>query len=419
MKKLLIFLVPVFLISAYSQKPASEKDLFDLYKAKQFTSLEKKNNRSSEHYFFYKASYFNVSNQPTVSVQYLDSLEKTGVPQKIEFEYWGLKADNYVKLFDYKNAALSTRYLIDHYPDKFTDNEKLEAENSYRIWEVLSDIPPQKVLPFQPVLIPATRDIAGLINLKVSINGVDGDFVFDTGAGISCITDAQAEKMGVKILPDNHIQVKGYNGIANEVRMGIAPLLKFGGIEIENALFLVFKEEALSFANGAYKINGIIGFPIAKDLGTITLGKETLGFEKMTTDVSIDEKNLFIELLTPILFLKYKNDLLPFGFDTGADRSNFSKAFYTKYKSDLKKEDKPAKFKEGSAGGTTFYKGIKMKEVNFFLGNQEILLTDMIVHIDNYHPSGKELFGNIGQDILKQYSSVIISFDNNYLRLVK
>lgn len=417
-KELLSLIIFLLVTSGYAQRNISDKDLFDLYKAKQYTSLEKGNSKSAENYFFYKAVFYNVSNKPAVSIQYLDSFEKKGVPDKIGYEFWGLKADNYVKLFDYKNAGTSTKYLIDHFPDRFSENELLDAGNSYRIWEVLANEPAQRVSPFMPVLMPYSRDMAGLLNLKVEINNIESDFIFDTGAGISCITDVQAEKMGVKILPDNNIEVKGYNGIANKVRMGIAPSLKFGSIEIQNALFLVFKEEAFTFAGGAYKINGIIGFPIAKDLGTITIAEKTIGFEKMTTDVSLDEKNLFIELLTPILLLKYHNDVLPFGFDTGADHSSFSKTFYTRYKSILKKEGKPKTFQEASAGGASIYKGIQIKTMNLILGREEILLNDAIVNIEDY-PLGKEIFGNIGQDVLKQYSSVIISFDNNYLQLIK
>jgi hypothetical protein len=419
MKKLLSLIISFTLVTAFAQKPTSDKDLFDLFKAKQYLAMEKQNTKTAQNYFFYKAVFYNVCNKPEISVKYLDSLEKKGVPGKLKFDFWELRSDNYVKLFDYKSAGISTKYLIDHFANKFTAEEKLEAKNSYRIWEVLANEPPQKQRPFKPVGMPFTRDLAGLINLKVGINNVEGDFVFDTGAGISCITDVQAEKMGVRILPDNNIEVKGYNGIVNKVRMGIAPLLKIGSIEIENVLFLVFKEEAFTFAEGAYKINGIIGFPIAKDLGTITISKQTISFEKMTTDIPVDEKNLFIELLTPILLLKYGNDLLPFGFDTGADRTDFSKAFYTKYKKDLNKLGKPTTYNEASAGGSSVFKGLKLRSIYLMLGKEDIVLKDPVVNITNYHPLGKELFGNVGQDILKKYNSVVISFDNNYLQLIK
>ncbi|MDT9096702.1 hypothetical protein RSW32_25600, partial [Escherichia coli] len=84
-----------------------------------------------------------------------------------------------------------------------------------------------------------------------------------------------------------------------------------------NEPFLVFRDEALSFANGAYKINGIIGFPVAKELGRITITRKSLLIDAHREDNSF-AKNFFVEQLRPIVLLGYKGKLLPFNFDTGA-----------------------------------------------------------------------------------------------------
>jgi hypothetical protein len=53
------------------------------------------------------------------------------------------------------------------------------------------------------------------------------------------------------------------------------------------------------------------------------------------------------------------------------------------------------------------------------LGEQEINFPALKIDTENYHVSGNELYGNIGQDLLKQYKEVTISFSGNYLKLVK
>lgn len=419
MKKL-ILIHSLFFFMALRPSAQTDDSLYKLYKAKQFPELER-DNTDKKHalYFFYKAVYANVSNQPASSNQYLDTfiLNKKKLPNAIGFAYWRLRNDNDVKLFDYKNAYATQLILLKKYKKKYSKRDYTAEKYTGEIWRTLANEKPQRTERTGSTTLPLTRDLAGLINIRVKAGDTDTSFVFDTGAGMSSITESLAQKMKLRILPGKEIKVSGFNNVFNPVQIAVADELHIGDIVIRNEPFLVFKDEALSFAGGAYKINGIIGFPIAKELGSLTITPTELLVNDLSKEDKTTEKNLFIELLHPVIFLKYKERLLPFNFDTGANTSQFSKTFFDAYGKELEAANHYETKQNASAGGVRTYKALIADTLVLWLGTHQIGFSKMEIDAEDYHVSGEELYGNIGQDLLKRYKKVTINFKNSYLKL--
>ena len=164
-------------------------------------------------------------------------------------------------------------------------------------------------------------------------------------------------------------------------------------------------------------INGIIGFPIVKELGTITIEKDKLTFSK-ELEANTTEKNLFVDELRAIVMLTYKGKTLPFNFDSGAKESLFNKAFYETFKTDLDRMGTLENSKSSSAGAEVVSTEVLvLKDQQLYLGKKLIQLPKMEIDQKNYGVYGEVNFGNIGQDVLGQFEKVVISFDGNYLRL--
>jgi hypothetical protein len=419
MKQNKIFGLFLLVTLGCSSSRISNPNLYDLYKKKQFLELEVSNtNRDDKLYYFYKAIGSNVSNRPTESNQYLDSLLAISTyPDSLAYDFWLLRNDNYVKTFDYQNALSSSETLLNNFSHTFNEEKLKEEINSKKIWQALALQQPQKVFYTNEVEIPVEIDMAKLPNIPVKSDSTTMNFVFDTGAGISSIMESLAIELGFTFMEDFDIKIKGFNGIYNPIRIAVAKELIIEGVKIENAPFLVFKDEALTFANGAYKINGIIGFPIIKDLGTIKVEKNKLTVYRGKRDESEIEKNLFIEMMHPIVSLKYKEKPLPFIFDTGAMKTRFSKTFYETFQSEIDQKGQIEQKKMESAGGVLVYNSMTLNQFQLKLGIQNVEFPSIDVDLDNYHTMGSEYYGNIGQDLLQQYEIVTISFDQNYLRL--
>src|SRR5688572_2323293 len=98
-----------------------------------------------------------------------------------------------------------------------------------------------------------TRDLAQLARTDVTVNGVTHDAVLDTGAGYSTISETWAARMGLRVL-DATVSVGSATMDNVPARVAIAERLTLGGAEFHDVLFIVFPDEALSFADGAYVI---------------------------------------------------------------------------------------------------------------------------------------------------------------------
>jgi hypothetical protein len=417
MTRIFVILSSLLLIFnvATAQNSVGEK-LDNLLKAHQFVEMDKLNNQEKgKDFFYYQAVFENVCNRPLASVNSLNKLDKTASEFRNSFKYWKLKNDNYVKLHQYKNAYKSSVTLTNLFKDNFTTDELKDELNTQKIWQVLSKQKPQIIQKPDTVTINTIKDKGKLTTLKVRANNIESDFVFDTGAGISCITETNALKMGLTVFPPNDIEIQGFTGEMTNVRVGLAPKLEIGKIVIKNAYFLVYPDSAFSFGGGAYTINGIVGFPIAKELGTLVIEKNQITV--LNEAENLTDKNLFIDLLRPVLMLSFNGVTLPFNFDSGASGTEFTKSFYDKFKTDLV-DLKTKEVNSAGAGGKTITKTIFVAE-NFKmkLSNQEISFDKIKIDADDYGVYGKDNFGNIGQNLLKQYNRVIISFKNNYLRL--
>jgi len=419
MKKTSCLLFLLLSVNIFSQ---SNKELSKLHKAKQFLLLDKENtNRKNPDFYFYKAVFANVCNKAALSNLYLDSFFISHkLPKKMLFQYWVLRNDNYVKLFDYKNAYQTNHTLNTEFKSRYKKDELEGSQQTENIWEALQNTEPQRISFKGLTTVPLSYDMAGLINIPVKCNGTDTNFVFDTGAGISSITQSLANKLKLHILKTNSVSIKGFTGISNQIKIGVADSIRIGDAIIMNPYFLVFNDSALTFANGKYKINGIIGFPIAKELGTITIEPTKMSIENTRGAVNESHsKNLFIEFLNPFILLKFNGVELPYKFDTGASETLFSKSFFQKFKGNSSfSTSKITTTESASAGGSKKYKVYKPDTLNFELSDKKITFKQAEIDIENYHVDGKEIFGNIGQDILKRHQKVIISFDRNYLELV-
>ncbi|WP_165586754.1 aspartyl protease family protein [Neotamlana sedimentorum] len=343
-------------------------------------------------------------------------LEENQIPDSLSYEIVKLRNDNYIKLFDYQNAYSTATELTSKYRSFIKSEDVDDEANAAKIWKTLKAQKPQKVHQFNRTSIPVTRDLAQLPNVEIESNGKKMNFVFDTGAGISSIQESVAIELEMIFMDDLGIKIKGFNGIDNDIKIALAKELIINGILIENVPFLVFKNEALTFANGAYKINGIIGFPIAKELGTIEIFSDRLVVSKGAENKSELRKNLFVESLHPIILMNYQQKTIPFILDTGAQQSQFSKQFYETFKTTLRNE-KSENRKLESAGGSREYKAIVLENIVLNLGDKDVKFNNVEVDIENDHILGKEFYGNIGQDLLKNYESVTISFEHNYLLL--
>ncbi|MDR0228780.1 MAG: retroviral-like aspartic protease family protein [Flavobacteriaceae bacterium] len=417
MKKSFLLLSTLISTSLFAQVKLNP-ELNALAQNHQYTQLFEKNktNKATDKYYF-DALYYSCLNQPKQSNDLLKQLAIKNKEFTKNIEYWKLVNENSVKTFDFNQAYKASKYLVDNFKNELTETEYEEEQNNLRIWNTIKNKPVQRIQPFTTVTIPSQKDFAILTNIDVTANNITTNFVFDTGAGLNCITETLAKKMGFQIINSETIKAKSFTGASNEIKIAIAPKLTLGNVIVENTVFLVFPDDSFTFAEGLYIINGIIGFPIAKELGTITFEKEQLTFTKSTPNTK-EDKNLFFESLRPIVILEYQGKKLPFNLDTGAQNSMFSKPLFDLFAKDI--TAKATKITNTTSSAGAQQKTMELYQLDnqvFKLNKQSLNLPKMLIDYQNNDVYGPYNYGNIGQDILSQYNKVIISFEHNYLKL--
>ena len=175
------------------------------------------------------------------------------------------------------------------------------------LWRALREVPPQQI-SLQNTKIPWKRDVAGLMNIPVSLEGQQDDFVFDTGANLSTIAESYAKQLHLKFIPTK-VDLGSSTSITSKASLAVASHLQIGNTELQNVVFLVLPDEQLSFPQIHYAIHGIIGFPVISHLGEVhILQNGEIHFSKGT---GISHKhNLAMDELLPIIALCKGKDLL-------------------------------------------------------------------------------------------------------------
>lgn len=177
-------------------------------------------------------------------------------------------ADAYQRLGLYKKAAAAWTEALQLTPAG--DPERQGNENTQALMVSLSEAPPETVEFDTDEPIQATRNKIGSWNVPVQVNGVTGQWIFDTGAGLSTVTESEAKRMGLAVR-ESKAWVGGSTDRKNALHVAIARDLQFGPAHVHNVVFLVLSDESLNLAPVHYQITGILGLPVIRALDRVAI----------------------------------------------------------------------------------------------------------------------------------------------------
>ncbi|WP_166437166.1 retropepsin-like aspartic protease [Niastella caeni] len=419
-----IFLIFICFFTGISLFAADTRKLDSLLIHRHFFELQRElksntySNLPTHRKLYYQAFLHNFFHDLTTSNQEIALLLDN---YKKEFSHNELsnllmkKIDNHVKLYQYREAHLTTQFLLRKYRHVLSAEERDDARNSDIIWKGLENVPPQTTSVTSETNISYRRDLAGLINIPVSFADSTFDFVFDTGANLSVITESYARKSNLRMM-NVRFKVRAITGLEVYANLGIANEFKMGNIIVRNAVFMVFPDTALSFARGLYTIKGIIGFPIIEQLQEIRINKKTLTVPQFPTDRKL--RNFGVDELLPVISIAYNADTLAFTFDTGAQFTFLNEPFYQDYKKLIDSAGKPFDMQIGGAGGITKTKAFRLSQIAITVAGQPALLKDVAVKTSSSTPKDKLYYGNFGQDIMNQFKEMVINFKYMYVDFI-
>lgn len=365
---------------------------------------------TTEYQYFTEAILDNAFNKPELSNDKILQLEKSKVllPDSLMLKIWHIKEDNCMKQYDYSGAKNAVKTVLSRYSNLLSEGEVKDLKNNLKIWTALENEPRQRISINGGIRIKMEKDVAGLKNLKIKVGEDAMNFIFDTGANISTVSVSTARRLNMKIIPAG-IDVDAITGISVKADLAVCKKLVLGNAVIENAVFLVFADNALSFPQINYQINGILGFPVIEALKEVQITRDDY-FTVPENETKINTPaNMAIDGLSPLVFI----DGMHFTFDTGADHTILYAPFYEENKKEIDKKYKITKIGMGGAGGKIEHEGFKVDHTFHILGKQ-VPLKD--ISLLKTRINKETVYGNIGQDVIRQFNTMTLNFEQMFIK---
>ena len=421
MKKMISLLLPVLLLASCASKSSlpTERQMLQMLDKKDFFQLEtllekKKPELSQDVNLYLKARLQNVFNQTEQSLQTINVLlgnYDKSLNDTLLRNVFLIKYDNLHKQSRYREAAEALETAKDKYGYTMDSVSLANLQETYNTVEPLKELPPQKMHLTADVTIPISRNQFSHMVMRVTSGGQSEDFIFDTGAMLSVVSESCAQRMGIRVL-ESSVNVGSSVGGQVQSKIGVADSLRIGDLLLENVAFLVLPDEKLSFPEVNYVIHGIIGFPVVYQMKKIVMCKDEITVVANPTKRNLH--NLFLDGLSPFVRLEADSDTVVFKMDTGANTSEFSEKYFTANKDKITKKAVLKTVKRGGAGGIVDSKVYELKNVRLKIGGRELTipsmaaLTDKLSFIENCD-------GNLGQDVLMHFNKLILNFEDMYL----
>jgi hypothetical protein len=420
--KALFLLGSLFLVACYGDRqdnPAANNMLAELLENKNLFKLQaelnnNKNNLSDSRFLYYEmycGQAFNNLEKSSYCADILLDKYKKQLNDTVIAEILQVKADNYVRNYHYKEAADAYSLLLEQYKTVLNDEEIANYENIKSLFGTLSAVKPQQIHKRTDAEIKAYRNLFNHLMTPVKC-GIADEFIFDSGANISTITDSCAKKMGLTIY-ESDISVGTTTDAKLKSRLAAADSFYVGDILFENVVFLVVPAEQMSFPQVNYEIHGVIGFPVLYQMEEIRIRKDGRVVVPKTSE-NRNLNNMFLSGLKPAVQLTSHNDTLIFLFDTGANTSELSKKYYENHRTEVEQNGALQTRSRGGGGGIVEAEEYELKDFPYTIGAKSSVLPKISVVVQDYD-FVKHFDGNLGQDVITQFNEMILNFKHMYI----
>lgn len=345
--------------------------------------------------------------------------ECTEIPDSIRYFLHELIIDNNTKKSDYPKVLETYRLLEGVNSDQITMQKKPAYRNMITLYEPLKTKPPLEIVKGKDYhYIPLYKNGMGHYILPVSHKNITENFVFDSGANMSVITESMADSMDIDILDSGFVDVGTSIDGTVKAKVAFADELTLGDLKVRNCAFLVLPDSVLNFKEVGYKITGIIGYPVMREMGEMIISKQGV-MSVPPMPLYKRKSNLFMDGLSPILEAKYKNEIIQLLFDTGSTGTQMYASFYAKYDQDTKRFGDLTTINIGGAGGSTRVTCFSWKDFPLSIADNEIKLPIVHVLISPLGLKRNVSDGVIGQNMADEYEEMIINFKDMYLTFDK
>lgn len=325
---------------------------------------------------------------------------------------------------DYSEAANVMKMLCEAFVRSGDDSsEHYKAYYSYyREYKSLADIGNilEVAKPDRDVAVPfrlsGQKEAPHSMIVEGKLNGLDEEFVWDTGAGANVISTQMAEKYRLKVL-DGNMPVSGYARTATT--LAVADSLNLGGISLYNVPFYIVdtdtgNEEANAAIGG---IKPVIGIPVMQKLvefqidmyKSVILIPYLLSKPQPSNICLNRSNNLYLRLFS-------NNRPLEMKFDTGMYNTCLSSLYYDSNKEVIDRAGKPFLLRMAGIGGVKMVQSYVLPRFTCRIGKYELHTDSVYVQTEPTFSDDRD--GTLGFDILVKQWKAVVNLKDMFIEII-
>ncbi|MBX9602104.1 MAG: aspartyl protease family protein [Bryobacteraceae bacterium] len=247
----------------------------------------------------------------------------------------------------------------------------------------------------------AWRMIDGNLFTAASINGVQGEYLVDTGANISLLSASEARRLGLSAGSLGG-PLKDAAGGEVSVRAAIAPEMRLGGVVLKNAAFGIVSDDQQPFVALPEGKRGVLGIPVLIALGVLSWSKDG-GVATGGASSGCADANMVFAGAMPLVRGEYSGVPLTFELDTGATRTSLWPAFAKRFPRGL---EKSASVDVTGIASSRKAKAARLPSFSLALGGRTATLQDVRLVLDEK----SRLAGRVGMDMFADAERVTLDF---------
>ena len=311
-----------------------------------------------------------------------------------------LLVDLYYRSGRYRSALEELKPLFARHPKR---RDLLQARPLFEALSVEGDM---QVIARAPARI-TSEDIDGNLFVPVTANGATAEWLLDTGANISIVSESEAKRIGLTVR-NGEAKTSDYAGAAVSFRAVIVPELRVGGVVLRNVPFGVISDKQEPFADLPEGKRGVIGIPVLIAAQTWRLSKDgsvEVGFESGGN--AGEPGNLAFSGAQPLIQTVYNGAPLTFCLDTGASSTHLWPLFARRFRAQLSGRGKS---QIGGVGGTREAPTAKLADFRVSAGGHELQIQDVKVLLKSPLSDSRRYYGNFGLDLVQKAERCTLDF---------
>ena len=254
--------------------------------------------------------------------------------------------------------------------------------------------------------------------LPLTVNGARLNWLIDTGANVTMISDAEAARLGL-VVHDSEGRAADLAGGSTGVRTATARRVVIGRTRFEHVPFLVMPADQMPWKELPPGKQGIVGLPLAIALDALRWTRTNdchTGSAAVKDSSTSSPPNLYYDGLHVVTRTNADGKALEFLLDTGNQAgTQLWERFGKDFESVVKERGRKGSVRVTQVGGATDRDVIIIPDVRLSVGGKETHLPAANLFS---RPVGDDRFhGLLGMDVLSQAAEVTIDFRSMTLTL--